>query len=198
MAFLDREDLKSRLLDNPEFKGYLELEPHIREAAQALFTAKYTVTLDILRRHRSDFMVDLFLSPHVDILYREIRQRALVQAFLPYSTLELSTFSSLFSTPIEEITSEIVQLIESGKIRGRLDHPRMVTLDCDSVAHHQVVIARERNQQSRLFEGSLKMASDYIKSAHGLLLNFKVAQAELEVRSRQELEESKGGQGNGQ
>ena len=39
MAFLDREELKTQLLDNSEFKAYLELEPHIREAVQAFFSA---------------------------------------------------------------------------------------------------------------------------------------------------------------
>jgi COP9 signalosome complex subunit 1 len=127
MAFFDREELKSRLLDNSDFKTYLELEPHIREAAQAFFSAKYSVTLDILDRHKSDFVVDIFLSPHIDLLYKEIRQKALVQAFYPYSTLELSTLSSLFSTPVNDLVVEVAQLIEDGKITARLDSQKNVS-----------------------------------------------------------------------
>lgn len=127
MAFLDREELKTQLLDNSEFKAYLELEPHIREAAQAFFSARYSVTLDILERHRPDFAVDIFLSPHVDLLYKEIRQKALVQTFYPYSTLELSTLSSHFCAPVADLATEIVQLIEDGKIKARLDNERNVT-----------------------------------------------------------------------
>jgi len=190
MAFFDREDLKSRLLDNAEFKSFLELEPHIREAAQALFSARYTVMLEILDRHRSDFILDLFLSPHVDILYREIRQRALVQAFSPYSSLELATLSSLFATPINEITAEVSGLIETGRIKGRLNYPEQVGISW-IIAYVQVIVAREVSQQSRVFETSCKMASNYIKISRMLLLNLKVAQAELEVRSVQELEETK-------
>ena len=127
MAFFDREELKSRLLDNSDFKTYLELEPHIREAAQAFFSARYSVTLDILDRHKSDFLVDIFLSPHIDFLYKEIRQKALVQAFYPYSTLELSTLSSLFSTPVNDLVVEVAQLIEDGKIKARLDSQKNVS-----------------------------------------------------------------------
>jgi COP9 signalosome complex subunit 1 len=127
LAFFDREDLKTRLLDNSEFKSYLELEPHIREAAQAFYSARYSVTLEILDRHKSDFFVDIFLSAHVDTLYKEIRQKALVQAFNPYSKLELTTLSILFSTPITELASEIVQLIEHGKIKARLDSQKNVS-----------------------------------------------------------------------
>jgi COP9 signalosome complex subunit 1 len=126
LAFFDREDIKSRLLDNSDFKSYLELEPHIREAAQAFYSARYSVTLDILDRHRPDFVVDIFLSSHVDTLYKEIRQKALVQAFDPYSTVELATLSTLFSTPIPELATEIVQLIEHGKIKARLDNQKNV------------------------------------------------------------------------
>ena len=126
MAAFDREDLKTRLLDNSDFKTYLELEPHIREAAQAFHSAHYSVTLDILDRHRPDFIADIFLSPHVDILYKEIRQKALVQAFNPYATLELATLSSLFSTPVPELAAEMVQLIETGKIKARLDSQKNV------------------------------------------------------------------------
>lgn len=128
MAIFDREDLKSRFLENSDFKSYLELEPHIREAAQAFVSAHYSVTLGILERHRPDFTVDIFLSPHVEVLYKEIRQKALVQAFFPYSSIELSTLSSLFMTPLPELSAEIVQLIEEGKIKARLDSQKNVRI----------------------------------------------------------------------
>jgi COP9 signalosome complex subunit 1 len=121
MAFFDREELKSRLLDNSEFKAYLELEPHIREAAQAYYSARYSVTLGILDRYKPDFIADLFLSAHVDVLYKEIRQKALVEAFYPYSTIELSTLSSLFAIPVNDLATEVVQLIDDGRIKARLD-----------------------------------------------------------------------------
>jgi COP9 signalosome complex subunit 1 len=184
MAFFDREELKTRLLDNSEFKTYLELEPHIREAAQAFFSARYSVTLGILERHRPDFIVDIFLSPHVELLYKEIRQKALVRAFYPYSTLELSTLSSLFSTSVSELAAEVVQLIEDGKIDAKLDCQKMVVspiINADS----QVLVSRHIDQRSVVFQTSLKMASQYEKSAHELLLNMKLAQAELEVRPAQ-------------
>jgi COP9 signalosome complex subunit 1 len=56
MAFFHSEKFKSKLLDNSEFKTYRELEPHIREAVQAFFSAKYVITLGILERHLPDFI----------------------------------------------------------------------------------------------------------------------------------------------
>ena len=190
MAFFDREELKGRLLDNSEFKAYLELEPHIREAAQAYYSARYSVTLGILDRYKPDFIADLFLSAHVDILYKEIRQKALVEAFYPYSTIELSTLSSLFSIPINDLAVEVVQLIEDGRIKARLDCQNNVWLSA-SLINGKVLVARQVDQRSKVFQTSLRMASLYQKAAHGLLLNMKLAQAELEVRPRQQAKEGK-------
>jgi len=130
MAAFDREELKTKLLDNAEFKTYLELEPHIREAAEAFYAAKYSVTLSILERHRPDFVLDMYLSQFVETLFRDIRQKALIQAFYPYSTLELSTLSSLVSIPISDLVPELVHLIEEGKIKARLDSQKNVILIC--------------------------------------------------------------------
>ena len=126
MAMFEREDLKSRFLENSEFKIYLELEPHIREAAQAFVSAHYSVTLSILEHHRSDFVIDIFLASHVDVLYKEIRQKALVQAFFPYFSIELSSLSSLFMTPLSELSAEVVELIEERKIKARVDSQKKV------------------------------------------------------------------------
>jgi len=52
-------------------------------------------------------------------------------------------------------------------------------------------VATQVDQRSKAFQASLRMASLYQKAAHGLLLNMKLAQAELEVRPRQQVKEAK-------
>lgn len=59
------------------------------------------------------------------------------------------------------------------------------------LAYLQVLVARQVDQRSKVFQTSIRMASLYEKSAHGLLLNMKLAQAELEVRPRQQAKEGK-------
>jgi hypothetical protein len=49
----------------------------------------------------------------------------------------------------------------------------------------QVLVARQVDRRSKVFQTSLKMATSYQKSAHMHLLNMKLAQAELEVRPPQ-------------
>jgi len=126
LAFFDRDDLKTKFLDSIDFKAYLELEPHIKEAAEAFYSARYSTTFEILERYRPDYIADIYLSQAVDLIYKEIRQKALVQAFSPYSTLELATLATPFNTPVQQLATEVVELIENGKINARLDSQKMV------------------------------------------------------------------------
>lgn len=48
LASFDRSELKSKVIDNAEFKQFLELEPHIRELIHGFYNSKYSVVLDIL------------------------------------------------------------------------------------------------------------------------------------------------------
>jgi hypothetical protein len=52
-------------------------------------------------------------------------------------------------------------------------------------------VARQTDQRSRVFQASMKMALQYKMAAHGLLLNMKLAQAELEVRPNQQMKDVK-------
>jgi COP9 signalosome complex subunit 1 len=48
LATFNRQDLKKKVLDNPDFKQFLELEPHIREMTMAFYRAQYARCLNLL------------------------------------------------------------------------------------------------------------------------------------------------------
>ena len=50
LASFDRSELKSKIIDNSEFKQFLELEPQIREIIYSFYQSKYTVCLEALER----------------------------------------------------------------------------------------------------------------------------------------------------
>ncbi|CAG8756335.1 10149_t:CDS:2, partial [Racocetra fulgida] len=53
LASFDRKQLKKQVIDNTEFKQFLELEPHIRELIYGFYNSKYSIVLDILDRWKS-------------------------------------------------------------------------------------------------------------------------------------------------
>ena len=61
------------------FKLLLELEPNVREIVFAFYKSQYARCLTLLQESRDNFLLDLYISPHLDKLYTQIRCKALVQ-----------------------------------------------------------------------------------------------------------------------
>ena len=52
LATFDRRELKTKVLDSPNFRQYLELEPQIRELASTFYHAKYDQCMELLESWR--------------------------------------------------------------------------------------------------------------------------------------------------
>ena len=53
LATFDRDELKSKVIDNTNFRNYLELEPHIRELITSFYNSKYSTCLKILEENKA-------------------------------------------------------------------------------------------------------------------------------------------------
>ena len=121
LASMNRSQLKSEVLDNNEFRNFLELEPHIRRAITFFYSAKYNACLSILQTYKNDYLLDIHLQKHVENIYDLIRSKSIVQYFVPFSTVTLSAMSEAFGTREEVLEQELVGMIESGKLEARID-----------------------------------------------------------------------------
>jgi len=65
--------------------------------------------------------VDIHLYPHVYDLTNLIRNSAVVLYFQPFQTIRLDRMSAAFGWTVEEVEKEVVTLIQSGQIQGRVD-----------------------------------------------------------------------------
>ncbi|KAK5173319.1 uncharacterized protein LTR77_002000 [Saxophila tyrrhenica] len=127
LATMDREQLLTRVLGGP-FRFFLELEPHMRKAISLYTTAKYEACLNTLRHYHADWSLDVFLGPHVDLLFARIREKSITAYFSSFSQVSLSSLASTF--PPAHTTSSDVQhamelealsMIQSGTLAARLD-----------------------------------------------------------------------------
>lgn len=121
LATMDRAELQARVLDNPDFRTYLELEPHIRRAIGYFINSRYSACLAILESYRADYLLDVYLQPHVSELYRLVRSKSIVQYFIPFSCVTLGSMNEAFASPGSTIDSELVSMIESGMLDARVD-----------------------------------------------------------------------------
>ena len=121
LAEFCRSDLQKYVLSSSGFKMFLEFEAPIRDALVSFHQSKYSDCLRILEEMRPTLLLDIFLSKHVEKLYSMIRQRAIKQYFQPYKCVSLCKMSTAFNTTAERMEDEVVDMLLSGQIKGKVD-----------------------------------------------------------------------------
>ncbi|KAJ3129946.1 hypothetical protein HK098_007212 [Nowakowskiella sp. JEL0407] len=167
LASFDRADLKHRVIENSEFKQFLELEPQIRELIYAFYNSKYTTCLELMQRLKPDLLLDMFLHNHVDVLYENIRKKALVQYFSPFSSVDMNKMAKSFNTTVSQLEAEIATLIGENQIQARID------------SHNKVLRIKKTDQRTQIFEKALKMSDEYQLQTKHTLLRMKLLRADL-------------------
>lgn len=71
------------------------------------------------------------LIPHLPVhlanLTASIRRRALIQYFQPFESVKLSRMATAFGLEESVVLQEVLELVGSGEIDGRIDLPNMVS-----------------------------------------------------------------------
>lgn len=65
--------------------------------------------------------IDIHMAPHVHDLTNQIRSKAIVLYFQPFSSIRLEQMSVAFGWTVDEVEQHVVSLIQSGDIEGRVD-----------------------------------------------------------------------------
>lgn len=121
LATMDRKALQARILDNQSFRMFLEHEPHIRKAISLFVNGRYSNCLAILESVRADYLLDIYLQPHIPTIYSRIREKCIVQYFIPFSCVTLDSLDAAFGTPNQSVELELIRMIRDGSLRARID-----------------------------------------------------------------------------
>lgn len=121
LATMDRAALQSRILDNQSFRTFLEHEPHIRKAISLFVNGRYSNCLSILESVRADYLLDIYLQPHIPSIYALIREKCIVQYFIPFSCVTLDSLDAAFAKPGQSVEPELISMIREGSLRARID-----------------------------------------------------------------------------
>merc|ERR1712146_327752 len=92
--------------------------------------SRYASMLKHMEDLKVTLMLDIHLSKHVETLFHQIRSRAMVQYFTPYSTVDLHQMAKMFTTDVASLEKELATLISEGDISARID------------SHNKVPVAR--------------------------------------------------------
>jgi COP9 signalosome complex subunit 1 len=121
LATMERGELHSKVLENSNFRTYLELEPHIRRAITLFVNSRYSACLSILEAYHPDYLLDIHLQKHVDDLYSMVRSKSIVQYFIPFSCVTLDSLNTAFAAPGKTIDKELSKMIERKELVARID-----------------------------------------------------------------------------
>ena len=129
LATMERSELHTQVLENSDFRHYLELEPHIRRAITFFVNSRYSACLGILEAYRTDYWLDIHLQKHIDDIYHLVRSKCIVQYFIPFSCVTLDSLNAAFMPAGKTIDKELAMMIQRKELEARIDTQNRV---CDS------------------------------------------------------------------
>lgn len=182
LASMDRAQLRTQVVENANFRSFLELEPHIRRAISLFCDAKYSACLEILESYRNDYLLDMNLGPLVSDLYSKIRSKSIVQFFVPFSHVRIADLAAAFpaasesgsasSSGVQAMEDELASMIQTGILDARID------------AVDGILLAPPRELRTETQQGVMVAAADLERGLRRRLHRLNMAHAGLELNVR--------------
>lgn len=170
LATFDRSELQKQVIVSSSFKLFLELEPQLRDIIFKFYESKYASCLRLLDEIRDNLLLDMYLAPHLNSLYMQIRNRALIQYFSPYLSADMHLMAAAFNRTVTALEDELMQLILDGQIQARID------------SHNKILYAKDVDQRSTTFERSLTMGKEYQRRTSMLILRAAMLKNQIHVK----------------
>uniref|UniRef100_A0A1B6LTV4 PCI domain-containing protein n=1 Tax=Graphocephala atropunctata TaxID=36148 RepID=A0A1B6LTV4_9HEMI len=171
LATFDRQELQKHVIFSSSFKLFLELEPQLRDIIFKFYESKYASCLKLLDEIKDNLYLDMYLAPHVNTLYSQIRNRALIQYFSPYLSADMRKMAEALNTSVSALEDELMQLILDGQIQARID------------SHNKILYAKDMDQRSTTFEKSLAVGREYQRQTRMLILRAAMLRHQIHVKS---------------
>lgn len=171
LATYTRKELADQLINSATFKQFSELEPQLRDAVSKFYESKYAACLAILQEIKNVLLLDMYLAPHVERLYRLILNKSLIQYFEAYSTASMYKMAEAFDTSIQELENEIIGLICDGHIKARID------------SHNKILYAKNTDSRTQTFERALQMGKKWQRQTRAHIAKTVISNAGLVITS---------------
>ncbi|KAK0124496.1 hypothetical protein ONS95_009446 [Cadophora gregata] len=171
LATMDRNELQSKVLENSNFRTYLELEPHIRRAISFFVNSRYSACLGVLEAYKTDYWLDIHLQKHVDDIYQLVRSKSIVQYFIPFSCVTLDSLNQAFAAPGKTIEKELSAMIQRRELDARIDTQNRLLTSVPSAP------------RSNLQSSTLKTAKEYELEARRRIQHMNINGADLEIKA---------------
>lgn len=171
LAKFDREELRKKVIENVEFKNFLELVPNVRELIHDFYQSRYASSLTYLEHLKPDLELDIHLHDKYEGLYERIRNRALIQYFSPFTSVSLPKMALAFNTDVLSLERELSRLIMDGRIQARID------------SQNKILHARHTDQRSSTYKQVLAIGAQWQEDTKALVLRTNLLRNDFVVRA---------------
>ncbi|EAA10359.4 COP9 signalosome complex subunit 1b [Anopheles arabiensis] len=171
LATFDRQELK-QVIASSSFKLFLELEPQLRDIIFKFYESKYDSCLKLLDEIKDNLLLDMYIAPHVNALYTQIRNRALVQYFSPYMSADMRKMATAFNRSVAALENELMQLILEGQIQARID------------SHNKILYAKDADHRSATFEKAINVGKEFQRRTRMFILRAAILRRHIHVKNQ--------------
>lgn len=171
LASFDRTELKNKVIDNLNFRNFLELVPEVRELINDFYSSRYASCLDYLGNLKANLLLDIHLHDHVETLYDQIRNKALIQYTHPFVSVDLCMMANALKTSVAGLEKELEALITDNQIQARID------------SHNKILYARHADQRNATFQRVLQTGSEFDRDVRSMLLRANLIKHEYNLRA---------------
>ncbi|XP_072962986.1 COP9 signalosome complex subunit 1 isoform X2 [Typha angustifolia] len=175
LASFDRTELKKKVIDNINFRNFLELVPEVRELINDFYASRYASCLEYLEKLKPNLLLDIHLHDHVEALYTEIRHKAIIQYTHPFISVDLHTMADAFKTNVTGLEKELEALITENQIQARID------------SHNKILYARHADQRNATFQRVLQSGIEFERDVKAMLLRANLIKHEHNQRGTRKL-----------
>ncbi|KAE8807790.1 COP9 signalosome complex subunit 1 [Hordeum vulgare] len=153
---------KSKVIENINFRNFLELVPEVRELVNDFYASRYGSCLEHLEKLKPNLLLDIHLREHLETLYNDIRYKAIVQYTIPFISVDLNTMASAFNSSVSMLEKELAALITENKIQARID------------SHNKILYARHADQRNATFQRALQTGNEFERDIKAMLLRANI------------------------
>ncbi|OMP00517.1 hypothetical protein COLO4_12614 [Corchorus olitorius] len=175
LASFDRAELKNKVIDNINFRNFLELVPEVRELINDFYSSHYASCLEYLGNLKSNLMLDIHLHDHLETLYDQIRNKALIQYTHPFVSVDMRMMADAFKTSVSGLEKELEALITDNQIQARID------------SHNKILYARHADQRNATFQRVLQTGNEFDRDVRAMLLRANLLKHEYNIRASRKL-----------
>lgn len=82
-----------------------------------LYCSRYASCLDYLGNLKANLLLDIHLHDHLETLYDQIRNKALIQYTHPFVSVDLNMMANAFKTDVAGLEKELEALITDNQVQ---------------------------------------------------------------------------------